>query len=128
MWKSQVGTPEFQQALTQSLQANTMLATGAPRYHLDANLENLDQPALGGFDMTVGSRIRYKLTDIATGKPAFEKAIETEYTANFSDAFAGVERLRLANEGSIKKNIGLFLEALVQAFKAQPAKTGTPTS
>lgn len=128
LWTSQVGNPEFEQALTQSLQVNTMLANGSGKYRLDANLENLAQP-FGGFDMTVTSRVRYKLTDKATGKLAFEQAIEASHTATVGDAFAGYERLRLANEGSIKQNISMFLDALVQAFKAKPASTTpAPTS
>ena len=33
-------------------------------------------------------------------------------TAKFSDAFAGVERLRLANEGSIRTSISMFFDKL----------------
>ena len=48
----------------------------------------------------------------------FDQTITEPYTANFSDAFLAVERLRLANEGAMRVNIGTFLKALVSHSKS----------
>jgi len=42
----------------------------------------------------------------------FDETVITPYTATVDDAFAGVKRLRLANEGSAQKNIEEFLNKL----------------
>jgi hypothetical protein len=43
--------------------------------------------------------------DTQSGKTVWTKDVNSEYTAKVSDAFAGVERLRLANEGAARENI-----------------------
>ncbi len=120
LWTSEVGNPEFKTALEQSLTLNAMYETEHPRYRLEAKLVELNQP-LVGFDATVGSRVFYRLGNAEDNDLVYEKEISCEYTANFSDALLGVERLRLANEGSMKKNISLFLEELVAEFKKRVA-------
>jgi len=119
MWKSNVGNPEFQSALQNSLGAAGMLASSSGRYRLDAILNELDQP-LFGLDMSVSSTVHYTLTDTTNSKQAFDQSITASYTATMSDAFVGVERLRLANEGSIKKNIASFLDQLRAQFGKPP--------
>lgn len=117
LWMSKVDNAQFQSALQASLGAAGMLATGPARYHLDAKLTSLRQPLMG-FDMTVFSAVHYTLTDSA--KPVFDEDVTADFTATVSDAFVGVERLRLANEGSIKKNIQIFLDHLIAAIGKQP--------
>jgi hypothetical protein len=67
-----------------------------------------------GIDMTVTANVRYSLIDTTTRKEVFSKVITGTYTAKFSDAFAGVERLKLANEGAAKTNIQLLVNDLLQ--------------
>lgn len=105
LWKSNVSTENFREALSQSLKANSLLASDAGKYRLDANLADLDQPILGGFNMTVTAHVNYKITEIAKNSAVFEETVATPFTANFSDNFMGYERLRLANEGAIRENI-----------------------
>lgn len=119
LWMSKVDNAQFQSALQSSLGAAGMLATGAARYHLDAKLTSLRQPLMG-FDMTVFSTVHYTLTDRASSNPAFDEDVTADFTATVSDAFVGVERLRLANEGSIKKNIQIFMDHLIAAIGKQP--------
>jgi hypothetical protein len=64
----------------------------------------VDQPLLG-FSMTVKMEVSYALVDTQSGKTLWSKSIESEYTAKASEAFAGVKRLRLANEGAARENI-----------------------
>ncbi len=127
LWMSEVGNPEFKTALEQSLTLNAMYETERPRYRLEAKLMELDQP-YAGFDATVGSRVFYRLGRAEDNDLVYQTEISCEYTANFSDALLGVERLRLANEGAMKKNITLFMEALVAEFKKRDAAAAAPAS
>jgi len=113
MWVSNVGSSELEQALEESLKAVGLLAARqGGEYLLTADLMKLDQPMLG-LDMTVTSAVRYIVTERATGKSVFDETLTTPYTARFSDALLAPERLKLANEGAIRTNIGKLLERLV---------------
>ena len=117
LWTSQVGNPEFQEALRQSLLKQGIIASNDARYQLDTVLVELKQP-LVGFDLTVASTIHYTIREITTNRVAFDQTISASYTANFSDSIIGgaVERLRLANEGSIRSNISQFLDQLIRTL------------
>ena len=101
--------------------------TATCSFPVDVNLLGLSQP-IAGFDMTVTSHVNYKVFDSA-GQPVVLATVDTPYTANFSAAFVGTERLRLANEGAIRTNISQFMDKLRQAevkspAAAPPASTG----
>ncbi|MEM9100291.1 MAG: hypothetical protein AAGC79_17400 [Pseudomonadota bacterium] len=119
-WKSNVSTEAFETALNQSLAVTALLAPQGGPLKVDAELIELDQPIVG-LSMTVTSTARYMVTD-AAGATVFDETIITPHTAEFSEAFLGVERLRLANEGSMKKNISRFIELLIEQSEADPAK------
>ena len=116
MWVSEVGNPEFSEALRHALATHAMLADGKGKYDLTATLIKLDQPILG-IDMTVTAEVEYALTDSASGKQLWSERVNLPYTASFSDAFLGMERLRLANEGAIRVNIEALLKALIARSK-----------
>ncbi|MCE9522145.1 MAG: hypothetical protein K8S25_06900 [Alphaproteobacteria bacterium] len=88
---------------------------------LNAELVELDQPTLGGFDMDVTSTVKYRLTNADGSKALFETTVKKLYTANFSSTFLGVKRLQLANEGSMRENIKQFIEELIAASEKDPA-------
>lgn len=112
LWTSEIDNPEFRAALEGSLRSYGFLATGeASAFKLDADLVGVDQPVMG-FDVTVTSTVSYRMSERASGNPAFVTTIVAPFTATMSDAFSGVDRLRLANEGSIKENIRRFLDEL----------------
>ena len=111
LWKSNVSNQDFKTALEQSLQLNTMLATTRAKYNIAVTLDGLKQPLIG-LDMTVTATVHYVVVANGGGKPIFDQVITSPYTANFSDAFVGMERLRLANEGAIRTNITNFITAL----------------
>ena len=115
LWRSEVGDPEFQQALQLSLAMQGITTAAGARYSLDAVLMEVRQPLLG-FDLTVTSTVRYILTEAPTKRVVFDKTITAAYTATTDDAFNGVERLRLANEGSIRTNLSEFLDQLIDAL------------
>ncbi|MEZ2744126.1 hypothetical protein ACBQ16_02875 [Halopseudomonas bauzanensis] len=114
LWTSQVSQGDFRQALEQSLQSAGLLTPSQNgRYRLNANLDGLRQPLFGA-SMTVSSKVHYSLVDTRDNRTVYEKTIDTPYTAAFTDALMGVTRLRLANEGAIRKNI----EALIRDLQA----------
>lgn len=124
LWMSQVSTADFEEALRLSLKQHDMLgATDAPLI-VEANLIKLDQPLIG-LDMTVTSTVQYSVRT-ADGATAFDETIVSPYTADFSSSFLGVERLRLANEGAIRKSIADFIAAVVADAKVDPTKYGAP--
>jgi hypothetical protein len=114
LWASKVDNKSFQTALANSLDGAGLAAPAATcSFPVDVNLLGLSQP-FAGFDMTVTSHVNYKVFD-ASGQPVVLATIDAPYTANFSAAFAAVERLRLANEGAIRTSIGQFFDELRDA-------------
>jgi hypothetical protein len=123
LWTSQVGTGEFRGALTAAISKFGLQSTGSPaRYTLDASLLSLVQPMMG-LDMTVTSTVLYKLQDTRQKVVVFEQHVVMPHTATFGDAFAGVERLKLANEGSIRRNLELAIADMIRKVKDTPPPT-----
>jgi hypothetical protein len=111
LWASKVDNKGFQSALGLSLDNAGLTAAGTNcSYPIDVNLLGLSQP-FAGFDLTVTSHVNYKVYDSA-GQPFLLATIDAPFTAGVSDAFAAVERLRLANEGSIRTSIVQFFDKL----------------
>lgn len=111
MWTSKVDNEAFKTALTGSMAAVNLVApAGACPYPVDVNLLGLSQPIVG-FDMEVISHANYKVYDVG-GRAVLLATVTAPFTAKMSDAFVGVIRLKLANEGSIRTSISLFLEKL----------------
>jgi hypothetical protein len=112
LWVSKVDNAGFSTALTASLTGNGLnaAATDSCHFPIDVNLLGLSQPGMG-FDMTVTSHVNYKVYDSA-GQPFLLETIDAPYTAKFSEAFVGVERLKKANEGAIRQSISTFFVKL----------------
>lgn len=109
-WSSQISNEDFSGAVKSSLAKEGLLSeTG--RYQLRVNMLKVDQP-LFGLDMTVTTHVRYVLTDKQDSSNILDETIVAPYTATMADALAGITRLRLANEGSGKKNIEGLLKKL----------------
>lgn len=107
LWTSEVDAPSFRQALDGSLQvAGYKGAEADGNYRLDAKLLELHQPHFG-MTFDVVSNVEYKLT--RNGQVRVFPVTATG-TATVSDAFVAIERLRLANEKSMKENIRIFVE------------------
>lgn len=114
LWTSQVSAEDFQKALEISLKESGYLSQDkSTTYALTANLKRVKQP-LFGFDMKVTSSVNYRLDEVQKDKTLLNGDLDAAFTATVSDAFVGVERLRLANEGSIKENIKILIEKLAQ--------------
>jgi hypothetical protein len=111
LWVSKVDNDGFRTALASSMDGVQLAAPAdGCSYPVDVNLLGLSQPIMG-FDMTVTSHVNYKVYDKA-GQPYMLETIDAPFTAKMSDAFVGVERLRLANEGSIRTSIEKFFVKL----------------
>ena len=110
MWTSKVDSLAFRQALEKSLKIAGYLSASeneAP-YKVSANLKKLDQPLFGA-TFNVTSTVDYLISS-----PNGDRAIPITATgtAKVSDAWAGVSRLKIANERSIQENIKAFLQKL----------------
>lgn len=112
MWTSQVSDEDFSGAVKESLIAQN-LHSDEGRFQLQVILLELIQPVFG-FSFTVTTQVRYLLEDSSTESVVLDETIVGEFTATVSDAFAGIKRLRLANEGSVRKNIEGFFEKLAE--------------
>ena len=73
-----------------------------------------------GFNFTVTSTADYLLRNNETKDVTFNEKIFTPYTASFGDAVYGPNRLKLANEGSIRENIRQFVEKLLIRLCEKP--------
>lgn len=119
IWKSKVSSSNFRGALETSLNLTTMLAHDAGRFTVDADLVELDQPTLA-INFDVKTTVRYTIRSRTDNSVVWRETIVTNYEAVFTDSFVRSERLRLANEGSVKTNIGQFIERLVQVSRQRP--------
>lgn len=110
LWTSQVDNDTFSKALENSLAIAGYLVPGNTKapYALSADLKELNQP-LFGLTFDVKSSVLYRLTGPDMGK---EFPVNATGSASPSDAFVGVERLRIANERSILENIKALLKEL----------------
>jgi hypothetical protein len=105
-----VANEPFKAALESTLAYNGYLAqSGTPKFYLDAEIQNLDQPVIG-LDYDVVADVTYKVSGGA-GTPAVYP-IKAKGTATFSDSPIGVDRIRIANERAMRENLKQFLEAL----------------
>ncbi len=116
---SQISSGEFREALESGLDLNGLLARDAPRFTLDANIEQVAQETFD-INLDVDTTVFYRLRNTANGAIVYEKRVEANYEAQFSDSFVRSERFRLANEGSGRLNIESFIETLVTDFRADP--------
>ncbi|WP_171236968.1 hypothetical protein [Ruegeria sp. HKCCA6837] len=109
MWTSEISKEDFQAALETSLRQAGIYSTSG-QYTLRADILSVEQP-LVGFDLKVAMTVRYNIID-TNSRILFDRTIKSEYTADLSEAFVGVERLQKANEGAARANIHLLLKAL----------------
>jgi hypothetical protein len=116
MGASQISNDAFAQALRESIEKAGLfgnVATSDARYRLTSFIGKVDQPMLG-FSLTVKMEVSYALKDTKSGSTVWAKDVNSEYTATTSQAFAAVERLRLANEGAARENIRQALTAMAE--------------
>lgn len=107
---SNISDKAFQGALEAAIRDSRVflqvVSIDGAEYHLEVVITNLGQ-GMVGFDMTVTVTLttHWKLTKRGSSQPTWQDFIATKYMATVGDAFAGVTRQRLANEGAARKNI-----------------------
>jgi len=106
LWTSQVSNEAFRTALERSLDEAGYMGAEGRQMTVSAALDRLDQQ-LFGLNLSVTSRVRYTVTQ--QGWPVFDETITATGSATPGDALIAVERLRLANEASMRENIRQFL-------------------
>jgi len=112
-WTSEISSEAFSDALKESLVSEKIYLDNG-RYSLSAELLKVKQPVLG-INMKVTTHIKYVLRDTKDNNTILlDETLIVPYTATIGDAFVGVKRLRLANEGSAKANIKEFLAKLAE--------------
>lgn len=117
MWASDVSNADFQKALETSLRAFNYLVMdgGMDKYRVTASIVDVQKPFVG-LDFSVTMKVRYSvMTD--QGATAFDDTIAATGTATMGEAFAGVDRLRIAIEKAGKANIEAFLARLATELK-----------
>jgi hypothetical protein len=116
-WGSKVGATALQQALEESLHAVGMKPPSpepAPRFELQTELLQLEQPMVPAVGVTVGAAVRYTLLDKASGRIVYQRRIANTEEAGLGEAIVSPsERLRIANERALRANISLLLRDLV---------------
>jgi hypothetical protein len=118
--QSEVSNEAFKNALLASLKTAGLLAeSNASRFKVRVSILGLRQPMVA-LDMTVTATVRYVIIDTKSGAQLLDEVISTPYTARIGDAFIGVTRLRLANEGAARKNIAGFIEKVNTTKLGQP--------
>jgi hypothetical protein len=114
LWTSQVDNSGFRSALEQSLLAvGYLTSTNNSKFKVEAELIELKQPFMG-LNFDVVSTVKYKISN-QIGTEVFP--ITATGTATFSDSAIGIERLRIANEKSIKENIKQFIQKISDFYK-----------
>jgi len=108
MGASQISDASFADAIkasiTQSGLFSKIASADVANYKLDVQIVRLAQPTFGlAFPVTMEST--WRMTRRSDDKLIWEKSITTPFTASMGDAFVGVTRLRLANEGAAHATI-----------------------
>ncbi len=115
LWVSEVDNASFLIALEASLKNNGLLAEtpDSCRYDIEVHLLGLSQPYIS-LDVEVTANVNYRMRKAGVEEPYLLKTIQTSYTARFTqDKLLWGNRLKEANEGSVRKNIGEFIDAVL---------------
>jgi len=116
-WGSKVSANVLQQALEDSLYTVGMKSPApepVPRFELQAELLQLEQPKVPALGVSVTVSVRYTLLDRATNKVVYQRLLSTASEASLGEALVSPsERLRIANERALRANIDLMLRDLV---------------
>jgi hypothetical protein len=111
MGKSQISNDAFQQAIVAAIEKNKTFSSVVKGtdgdYRLAVTVIGMDQPSFG-FSFTVKMEAAWSLKK-ADGTAVMQESIKSEGTAGATEAFAGVERLRLATEAAARNNIATGL-------------------
>lgn len=104
-----VANEPLKAALETTLAANGYLTqSDTPKFYLDAEIQNLDQPLIG-LNLDVAASVTYTVS--GAGSPAVFP-IKSKGSATFSDSPLAADRMRIANERAMHQNIEQLLQML----------------
>jgi hypothetical protein len=115
LWVSEVDNRSFLKALQDSLKNQNLLADPpeACRFGVEVHLLGLSQPFVG-LHVEVTANVNYRVRKAGVDEPYLLKTARSAYTARFTGKkLLWADRLIVANEGAIRKNIRLFINALL---------------
>jgi len=108
MGASNISDADFATAIKTSIADSGLFAkiTASEQadYLLSVAIVRLDRPLFGA-SFTVNFEATWRLSRRSDQKLIWEKSVASSFTATMGDAFVGVTRLRLANEGAARTNI-----------------------
>jgi hypothetical protein len=117
---AKVSNDEFLDALQRTLRsAGVLAADSSATATVDVQILEVHQPSSPFPPATVTSTVEYRVASRLTGATLARFVVESRGRAGLTDAFIGMNRLRLANEAAIRLNLSCFVERL--------AKAGTPS-
>ena len=112
LWTSQISNSDFRYALKESLSAvNLLNITNNSKYEITARLLEIKHPMLG-LDLTVTSKIKYKIRRKSDDAVLFYDVIQTSYKATVGDSLIAATRLKKAIEGSARMNIEKIIDTI----------------
>src|SRR5262249_5925848 len=80
-------------------------------YELTVTVTQLTKPSFGA-SFTVTLETGWSLVKTSDKTVVMRQAVKSAHTAQMSDSFVGVTRLRMAVEGAVRKNISEGLQAI----------------
>ena len=118
LWTPKVDAPSFQEALTQSLQENGLLASdpAAAHYRIEANIYEMRQPYVHlGFQNDATAIVQYRVYHVNGSTDLwFSRDVHSTASAGFGDALLGVDQRQIAVERAMESNIQQFIDYFVQ--------------
>jgi hypothetical protein len=101
----------IEESITKSNLFKSVVQGKGGDYDLTVTVTQLDKPLFGGA-FTVTLETGWALTKASDKSVVMRKAVRSSHTAQMSDSFVGVTRLRLALEGAVRNNIAQGLQAI----------------
>jgi uncharacterized lipoprotein YajG len=115
MDSSNVSNADLKAAIESSITQTGLFKSVVPGkdgdYELTVSVTQLTKPMFGGA-FTVTMETGWSLVRARDKSIVMRKAVTSSHTAQMSDAFVGVTRLRLALEGAVRKNIADGLQSI----------------
>lgn len=108
----------FQEALVSTLQSSGLFKEVTTKqdgdYELSAQI--ISQDSLGTFSTNLLLFVHYRLTDLRSGKELWQENLLSQYEVTGAEVFAGLVRLKRAQEGAVKDNLTQLVKKLSQVL------------
>jgi hypothetical protein len=119
-WMSNVSSNDFRTALETSLRGAEFINPDGTKAAMEVTATIIDvKRPMAGLDMSVTTQVRYTVKPVGGGAAVFDETVAATGKAKMGEALIAVERLKLANEASVRENINSFIQRLRTALKAK---------